>query len=115
MQTFGRYTLLRLVGTGGMAGIWKAKGNGPEGFSKTLAIKKVLPHLSSDKLFLRMFVEEAKLVAGLVHPNIVQVFDFGEAQPQQYFMAMEYVSGTNLPEVMRRLGDASERVPPAVA
>src|SRR5580693_7247389 len=117
MASFGRYTLLRRVGIGGMAEIWKAKVKGPEGFSKTIAIKKVLPHLSEDKVFLRMFIEEAKLVASLVHPNVVQVFDFGEATPgsREFYIAMEYVAGANLAEVLIRLQEISFKLSPELA
>ena len=115
MSTFGRYTLVRRVGTGGMAEIWKAKAQGPAGFEKVLAIKKVLPHLVEDGEFIDMFVEEAKLVATLVHPNIVQVFDFGQVGKLDYFIAMEYVAGSNLAQVLRRLGERGARMPLEVA
>ena len=111
MSTFGRYTLVRRVGVGGMAEIWKAKAQGPAGFEKVLAIKKVLPHLVEDGEFIDMFVEEAKLVATLVHPNIVQVFDFGQVGKLDYFIAMEYVAGSNLAQVIRRLGERGSRFP----
>src|SRR5687767_11222574 len=112
--TFGRYTLLRRVGTGGMAEIWKAKVQGPAGFEKELALKKVLSHLVSDQAFVQMFIEEAKLAAQLAHPNVVQVFDFGRIG-QDYFIAMEYVPGTNLAHVLRKLGEKGSRVPMEIA
>ena len=94
-----------------MAEIWKAKAQGPAGFEKVLAIKKVLPHLVEDGEFIDMFVEEAKLVATLIHPNIVQVFDFGQVGKLDYFIAMEYVAGANLAQVLRRLGERGSRFP----
>ncbi len=113
--TYGRYTLVRRVGTGGMAEIWKARVLGPAGFQKTLAIKKVLPELVEDREFLEMFIEEAKLVADLVHPNIVQVFDFGRVGPRDYFIAMEYVAGTNLARVLNRQSESKPtRLPPEI-
>ena len=117
MTSFGRYTLVRRVGTGGMAEIWKAKVQGPAGFEKVLAIKKVLPHLVEDSggSFIDMFIEEAKLVAGLVHPNIVQVFDFGKVGKRDYFIAMEYVSGSNLARIIHRMNETGERMPPDYA
>ncbi|HVO31333.1 MAG TPA: serine/threonine-protein kinase [bacterium] len=102
METLGRYTLLRRVAAGGMAEIWKAKVSGPAGFEKQVAIKRVLPHLAEDREFVDMFVEEAKLVATLVHPNIVQVFDFGQIG-ESYFLAMEFVPGCNLDKLESRL------------
>src|SRR5579859_6076088 len=105
MPGFGRYTLVRRVGTGGMAEIWKAKAQGPAGFEKILAIKKVLPHLAEDSEFIEMFIEEAKLVATLVHPNVVQVFDFGQVGKSEFFIAMEYVSGANLAMILKRVAE----------
>lgn len=120
MHQLGRYTLMRRVGVGGMAEIWKAKVQGPAGFEKTVAIKRILPHLVEDDEFIEMFVEEAKLVARLVHPNIVQVFDFGmtqadEEQQKGYFIAMEYVSGQNLATIQKKLRDTDQRMPFEVA
>lgn len=115
MPTLGRYTLLRRVATGGMAEIWKAKVQGPAGFSKTVAIKKVLPHLVEDGDFIDMFIEEAKLVAELVHPNIVQVFDFGELGPREYFLAMEYVAGANVGRLVKRVHEKGGKIPAGVA
>ena len=105
--SLGRYTLLRRVGAGGMAEIWKARTKGPAGFSKVVAIKRVLPEFAADEEFIEMFVEEAKLVARLVHPNIVQVFDFNEAKGDgevpEYFITMEYVAGQNLATILKKL------------
>jgi serine/threonine protein kinase len=114
MPTFGRYSLIRRIGTGGMAEIWKARAIGPAGFQKVLAIKKVLPDLAQDELFVQMFVEEAKLVAGLVHPNIVQVFDFGRLD-DEYYLTMEYVAGSNLAKLLVRLQKEEARLSPSVA
>ena len=61
-----------------MAEVFKAKRAGVEGFEKIVALKRILPHLSDNKEFLDMFVDEAKMVAGLAHPNIVQIFDLGQ-------------------------------------
>ena len=77
MSGLDRYTLVRRVGVGGMGEVWKAKVLGPAGFEKIVAIKKILPYRLAEKSFVDMFVAEAKLVAQLVHPNIVQVYDFG--------------------------------------
>lgn len=101
-SSFGRYTLIRRVAVGGMAEIWKAKVTGAAGFQKTVAIKRVLPELARDADFVAMFIQEAKLAAELVHPNIVQVFDFGQVGNDEYYIAMEYVPGTNVGVVHRR-------------
>src|SRR5438270_8074925 len=114
-MSFGRYTLLRRIAVGGMAEIWKAKATGAAGFQKTLAIKRVLPHLAEDAEFVEMFVAEAKLVAELAHPNIVQVFDFGQAGPREYYLAMEYVAGTNISKLRKRAAERGGAIPPGVA
>lgn len=112
---FGRYTLTKRVASGGMAEIWKAKATGAAGFEKTVAIKKVLPNLASDPEFTAMFIAEAKLVSGLQHANVVQVFDFGQVGEDQYYLAMEYVSGGSLAVLCRRLAEKQKRLPLDVA
>src|SRR5947207_12162225 len=91
-STFGRYTLIERLATGGMAEVFKAKIVSGHGFEKQLVIKRILPHLAADKTFVAMFIDEAKLTAQLVHPKIVQVTDFGDVDGQ-YFIALEYIDG----------------------
>lgn len=102
---FGNYVLLDRIGVGGMAEIFLATARGIEGFEKRLVIKRILPMLSHDEQFVRMFVEEAKLCVALRHPNIVQVYDLGEIE-RQYFIAMEYVDGRDL---LKTLGACGQR------
>ncbi len=97
----GKYQLIHKLATGGMAEVFLAKAAGPKGFEKLLVLKRILPHLASDPSFVEMFLSEARLAAQLNHPNIVQIFDFGEADGT-YFLAMEYIDGANLREVIRR-------------
>jgi hypothetical protein len=111
MSTYGRYTLVRRVAVGGMAEIWKAKALGPAGFQKTVAIKRVLPQLAEDKDFIEMFIEEAKLAAELVHPNIVQIFDFGQVGPTEYYIAMEYVPGANVSRMQKAARERGGKIP----
>jgi serine/threonine protein kinase len=98
---YGRYSLLERVATGGMAEVFRAKRKGVEGFEKTVAVKRILPHLSSNKEFVEMFVAEAKMVASLSHPNIVQIFDLGKID-DTYYIAMEFVEGVDLRTVLTR-------------
>jgi len=107
---FGPYQLLDRVAIGGMAEVFKAKRAGVEGFEKVVAVKRILPHLSENKEFLDMFVDEAKMVAGLAHPNIVQIFDLGRIE-KSYYIAMEYVHGRDLRTIMRRARDKGLRMP----
>jgi len=99
---FGKYTLFERIGRGGMADVFKGRVQGPAGFERVFVVKRILPHLSDDPQFTRMFIEEAKLSARLNHPNIVQVFELG-AVDKEYFIAMEYVRGRDLAETMRTL------------
>src|SRR5207344_1439355 len=76
--TLGRYELLQPLGVGGMAQVFKARALGPGGFVRDVVVKRILPEYGRDSEFIRMFVDEAKLLGLLHHPNIVQVYDFGE-------------------------------------
>ncbi len=94
-DVFGKYYLLQRVGVGGMAEVIRAKTVGAGGFQKELVIKRVLPRLARDRVFVRMFVNEAKIAVGLTHPNIAQILELGEIDGT-YFMAMELVEGVDL-------------------
>jgi len=107
---FGPYQLIDRVAIGGMAEVFKAKRAGVEGFEKIVALKRILPHLSENKEFLDMFVDEAKMVAGLAHPNIVQIFDLGRID-KSYYIAMEYIHGRDLRTILRRARDKGLRMP----
>ncbi len=74
------------------------------GFEKQLVIKRILPHLAEDPQFVAMFLAEAKLAAQLNHPNLVQLFDFGEAEGS-HFIAMEYIDGPSLRYLLARARD----------
>lgn len=113
-EQLGRYVLERRIATGGMAEIWLARQDGPAGFAKDIVIKRILPHLADDEKFVEMFLDEARLAAQLSHPNIVQIFDLGEAEGS-YFIAMEFIDGVDLSDVIERASSLQHAVPPAVA
>ena len=96
---FGQYRLLERIGVGGMAEVWKARMTGVEGFQKTVAIKKILPHLTDSPAFVDMFIDEAKLAAQLSHANIIHIYDLGKIG-DDYYIAMEYVDGENLRDLL---------------
>ncbi|BBO88394.1 protein kinase domain-containing protein [Desulfosarcina ovata] len=102
MTRIGPYLLTRKIAQGGMAELFLADYLRGDGFRKTVAVKKVLPHLADNRDFIDMFIREARLAALLQHPNIVQIADFGKIQ-NAYFIAMEYVDGKNLAEIMGEL------------
>ncbi len=84
-----------------MAELYKAKITGVRGFEKIVAIKTILPHLTSEESLILSFINEAKIAALLQHPNIVQVYDFGKIDGI-YFIAMEYLSGQDLKCLLKR-------------
>jgi len=102
---FGQYVLLEKIATGGMAEVWKARMRGVEGFQKIVAIKKILPHLSDNREFIDMFIDEAKLAAQLNHNNIIHIYDLGKIQ-SSYYIAMEFVDGFDLKTILK---NAQER------
>src|SRR3954470_18068141 len=112
-KPFGKYYLLDRIGAGGMAEVFLAVAFGPEGFQRTLVIKRMLPHLSQDRAFVRMFVDEAKLCGLLSHPNLVQIFEF-ESIEDSFFIAMEHVQGETLSTVRAKLAE-THRVAPVAA
>jgi len=106
----GPYELLQRIATGGMAEVYLARRAGPFGFQKFVAVKRILPQLTSDPDFVSMFIDEARVCARLGHPNIVQVFDFGEHDGELY-MAMEYVDGTTGARLVRAAASRADEIP----
>jgi eukaryotic-like serine/threonine-protein kinase len=100
-QHFGKYLLLKKIATGGMAEVFRAKQIGVEGFEKLVALKRILPHLTDNEEFIKMFIDEGKLAAQLTHTNIVQIYELGEVN-HSYYIAMEYVHGKNLKQILHR-------------
>jgi serine/threonine protein kinase len=98
---FGKYELLDRIAAGGMAEIFRARYEPAPGVMKSVVIKKILPHYAENKGFIGMFTNEARIVMGLSHGNIAQVFDFG-AIDGDYFLAMEFVDGHPLSKVVKR-------------
>jgi len=111
---FGRYRLVDMIGKGGMAEVFRAVAQGMQGFERVFVIKRIRPDRSDSPKFVQMFCEEARISALLDHPNIVQVYDFGQIDGA-YFMAMEYLRGKDLSTVMRALRAQSDAVPPSLA
>ena len=95
----GPYLLTKKIAQGGMAELYLAKYIKDGGFKRTVAVKKILPHLMENQDFVDMFIREARLAAILQHPNIVQIYDLIKLH-NAHFMAMEYVPGKNLAEIL---------------
>ncbi len=114
LEQFGNYNLLEKVAVGGMAELFKARQRGVHNFEKIVAIKRILPHLSDNDEFVRMFIDEAKLAAQLSHPNIVQIYDLGKASGF-YYIAMEFVDGRDLRSLLRKIRDYGIPMPEVLA
>ena len=110
----GRYQVIDHLAMGGMAELYKATLTAEHGFSKTVAIKKILPHLANDKSFVEMFIDEARLTAQLDHRNIVQVYELGMDADAPY-IAMQLVDGLDVLALLRECARAQIRLPPDLA
>lgn len=104
----GPYVLLRKLAKGGMAEIFLAKKEGPEGFARELVVKRMLPHLTADPALSELFRAEARIVARMNHPNVVHVYDFGEEGGTGY-LVMELVRGVDLCALIERATAVSQR------
>jgi serine/threonine protein kinase len=111
---FGKYDLLALLATGGMAEIWLARVSGMAGFEKLVVIKRLLDKLAVDQEYVEMFLDEARINARLTHSNIVQVLELGQVEGK-YFMAMEFVPGLSVSQVGKRATKQLGEVPQEVA
>ena len=94
----GKYEVLELAVEGGMAKVYRGQTHGAAGFTRPVAIKRVLAPLSQSPEFLKMFVEEARVVSELDHPNIAQIHDFDRDRTGEYYLVLEWVEGLTLSE-----------------
>lgn len=113
-SALGPYVIDRRLATGGMAELFIAERQGPHGFRKRVALKRILPQYLGDPDFKSMFIDEAKIAARMSHPGVVQVFDFGE-HDGELFLAMELVDGTNVSRVIRASKKREKEIPLEVA
>src|ERR1700679_2944499 len=96
----GRYPLFGEIASGGMATVYFGRLSGPAGFSRTVAIKRLHPHYARDPDFVSMFLDEARLVARIQHPNVVPTLDV-VATDDEISLVMEYVQGESLARLLR--------------
>ncbi|MEY2932123.1 MAG: hypothetical protein RL033_2872 [Pseudomonadota bacterium] len=109
------FELIRRLGAGGMAEVFLARRRCAEATYKVLVVKRILPEHLSAPNFRAMFAGEARLATRLNHPNIVQVYDFQDAQEEGQLLSMEYVEGPDLGKVARRAREERQVFPPFVA
>ncbi|WP_394837850.1 protein kinase [Pendulispora rubella] len=110
----GRYRVVDEIGIGGMATVHLARMDGLGGFQKWVAIKKIHAHLLEDESFVQMFLDEARIVARISHSNVATVFELGKHE-DCYWIAMEYLHGEPLRELMRRTEEIGTPMPPEIA
>jgi len=114
MSEGSRYILAKKIARGGMAEIFLGKQVGEDGFQRLVAIKRILPHYSSDQEFSQMFRDEAHICKRLQHANIVRVEGFEEVDGS-YALIMEYVDGADLRTLLHAIEQSKKRMPVPMA
>jgi eukaryotic-like serine/threonine-protein kinase len=113
-KRIGRYEVLGQLAAGGMAEILLARLSGRAGFERAVVIKRILRTLASREAFVKMFLDEARIVASLRHANVVDVQELGEHEGE-VFLVMEYVPGENVSSLLKRTVAAGELLDPRLA
>ncbi len=108
------YKIVWKLAEGGMGRVYEAEQLGVRGFVKRIAVKVISQKLATQKLFIDNFIGEAKLVADLIHSNIVQTYHLGKANGV-YFIAMELIQGVNLEQLSQQLNDKRQELPTELA
>lgn len=114
IQNEFRYEIVRKIFEGGMGIVYEAEQHGARNFVKRVAIKIIRPNYASQKMFIENFIGEAKLVADLIHTNIVQTYHLGETNGVA-FIAMELIRGVNLEQFSQQLTDKKRTLPKELA
>lgn len=112
-QRVDRYELIGEIASGGMATVYLARLTGVGGFQRFVAMKRLHPHLAHEAEFVEMFLDEARLAAGIHHPNVVPILEVG-ASPVGYYLVMEYIEGDTFARLLARASNRGARIPPAI-
>jgi serine/threonine protein kinase len=110
-RRLGRYELIGEIATGGMASVHLARLAGVGGFQRFVAIKQLHPHLANEEEFIEMFLDEARLAAGIHHPNVVPILEVGQNESGSYYLVMEYIEGDTLGRIFARAASSQREVP----
>lgn len=108
-RTLGRYALFAEIATGGMASVHLGRLVGQVGFTRTVAIKRLHPHLARDPSFVKMFLEEGRLASRILHPNVVTTLDV-VAEDGEVFLVMDFIPGDTLSRLCRKSREAGDKV-----
>ncbi|HVU01555.1 MAG TPA: serine/threonine-protein kinase [Polyangiaceae bacterium] len=112
-QRIDRYDLVAEIASGGMATVYLANLSGVGGFRRFVAIKRLHPHLAKEQEFVEMFLDEARLAAGIHHPHVVPILEVG-ASERGYYLVMEYIEGDTLARLLARAATAGKRLPASI-
>ena len=107
-----QFEIIRRLGAGGMAEVFLAKKRGAEGTFKVVVVKRILPAFTTSRRFRSMFIDEAQLATRLNHPNVVQVYEFSNEGDEGHILAMEYVEGCDLGQLMSAAKAKGRLIPP---
>jgi serine/threonine protein kinase len=113
-EEFGPYMVYEQLGLGGMATVHRAETQGIAGFSKQVALKRMLPNVASNASLVKSFIREAQLASHLRHANVAQTYDLGKVG-DTYFIAMELVPGHNLREILKHCAAVVGHMPMPIA
>jgi serine/threonine-protein kinase len=113
-QRVDRYELMGEIASGGMATVYLARLTGMGGFQRFVAMKRLHPHLASEKEFVEMFLDEARIAARIHHPNVVPILEVGASQVG-YYLVMEYIEGDTLARLLARAASGGKRLPVSIA
>jgi serine/threonine-protein kinase len=113
-QRVERYELLGEIASGGMATVYLARLTGMGGFQRFVAMKRLHPHLASEKEFVDMFLDEARIAARIHHPNVVPILEVGASQ-LGYYLVMEYIEGDTLARLLARAASTGKKLPVSIA
>jgi eukaryotic-like serine/threonine-protein kinase len=112
-QRIDRYDLVAEIASGGMATVFLANLSGVGGFRRFVAIKRLHPHLAKEQEFVEMFLDEARLAAGIHHPHVVPILEVG-ASERGYYLVMEYIEGDTLARLLARAATSGHRLPTTI-
>jgi len=113
-QRVDRYELVGEIASGGMATVYLARLTGVGGFQRFVAMKRLHPHLATEKEFVEMFLDEARIAARIHHPNVVPILEVG-ASAVGYYLVMEYIEGDTLARLLARAATRGKRLPIGIA
>ncbi len=108
-----RYELIGELASGGMATVYLARLAGVGGFQRFVAIKRLHPHLANEEEFIEMFLDEARLAAGIHHPHVVPILEVGQTE-NGYYLVMEYIEGDTLARIVARALSGGQNVPRSI-